>query len=64
MTFVCIDILEKFLIESRKANGQLPFRRDIVASGLDGSSNKTDRTRKRTVSASTRFRDASQRRGK
>ena len=34
-TSVCIDILEKFLTESRKANGQLSFRRDIVASGLD-----------------------------
>lgn len=27
MTIVCIDILEKILIESRKPNGQPPFRR-------------------------------------
>jgi hypothetical protein len=26
MTIVCIDILEKILIESRKPNGQPPFR--------------------------------------
>jgi hypothetical protein len=27
MTIVCIDILEKISIESRKPNGQPPFRR-------------------------------------
>ena len=27
MTIVCIDILEKNLIESRKPNGRPPFRR-------------------------------------
>jgi len=27
MTIVCIDILEKILIESRKSHGQHPFRR-------------------------------------
>ncbi len=47
MTVVCIDILETILIESRKSNGQRPLSSDMVASGLDGSSNKTDRTRKR-----------------
>ena len=47
MTIVCLDILEKILIESRKSNGQPPLSSDTVASGLDGSSNKTDRTRKR-----------------
>jgi hypothetical protein len=47
MTIVCIDILEKILIESRKSNGQPLLSSDTVASGLDGSSNKTDRTRKR-----------------
>jgi DNA-binding transcriptional LysR family regulator len=45
MTIVCIDILETILIESRKSNGQPPLSSDMVASGLDGSSNKTDRTR-------------------
>ena len=47
LTIVCIDTLEKTLIESRKTNGQPPLSSDIVAYGLDGSSNKTDRTRKR-----------------
>jgi hypothetical protein len=51
MTVVCIDILEKFLSESRKANGQPPLTSGIVASGLEAHT-KTGRTRKRTVSAS------------
>jgi hypothetical protein len=41
MTIVCIDILEKILIESRKSHGQHPLSSDIVASGLGRSSSKS-----------------------
>ena len=40
MTIVCIDTLEKTLIESRKTNGQPPFSSDIVAHGLDEAQTK------------------------
>jgi hypothetical protein len=33
MTIVCIDILERILIESRKSHGQHPLSSNIVASG-------------------------------
>jgi hypothetical protein len=51
MTVVCIDILEKFLSESRKANGQPPLTSGIVASGWK-LTQKLVEPGKRTVSAS------------
>jgi hypothetical protein len=64
MTSVCIDILEKFLVESRKPNGHPAFRRDIVASGLDELQQNRPNPEAGQSSASTSFRDASPRRGK
>jgi hypothetical protein len=65
MTIVCIDILERISLGESHTERTGPLSSDIVASGLDGSSNKTDRTRKRGNSPPPRgFVNASQRHGK